>query len=135
MHWEEVSRGELAGEVVFWANAVRIRGSDVLDEVLAEQVSAIVEASEPAERAVLQLDRAKFLEQPAAHLLGRQSLRPGGGLPASQSRDCEQCEREQRTARHPTASRSHFEHRHLFDLRVRLPPFRPVPFVRAETAL
>ena len=29
----------------------------------------------PGERAVLQPDRAKFLEQPAAHLLWRQSLR------------------------------------------------------------
>ena len=84
MHWEAVSRGDLAGEVVFWANAVRIRGGNALDEVLAEQVSAIVEAPEPTERAVLQPDRAKFLEQPAAHLLWRQSLRTGAGLLASQ---------------------------------------------------
>jgi hypothetical protein len=60
MHWNAITTRHLTAPVVVPADAVRVRRIQLLDEVLAHQIAAVVGAAEPFERAIFQRDGLQF---------------------------------------------------------------------------
>src|SRR5262249_14656850 len=76
MHWNVISARHFASPVVVCAYAVRIPCIEPLNQVLAHQVSAVIGAAEPFQRAVLQGDRLKFRKNRLAQLAPGRVVHP-----------------------------------------------------------
>jgi Cation efflux family len=97
MHPDVIAARDLASPIIVFANAVRVRHIERLNQILAHQISTVIGAAETFKCTILQCDRLKFRKNRFAQLSSRSIVRetPNHDRSGSCESDEDECDADE----------------------------------------